>query len=307
MLLTVLMGAFLAATLIRLAPGFDADVQQLDSRLSHETVEAWRAERAQNRNIVRFYFHYLGAALHGDFGQSQTLNRPVRRLVAERLPVTARLVGWGVLLGWTLALVLAFSVSLIRLAGFRWMAVVGAGALLCIPSAVLALAFVILRAPAFLAIALVVFPKIFSITRSLLEKSYELPHIVTARAKGISELRVLLWHVLPVSGGQLIALAGVSVSLALGASIPVEALCGIAGLGQLAWQAALGRDLPLLVTLTVVVTVVTLAANMKTRSSPKAERASLVARRKPSRSCASSAAMRMPLPPPPAAAFTITG
>jgi peptide/nickel transport system permease protein len=67
---------------------------------------------------------------------------------------------------------------------------------------------------------------------------------------------------LPVSAGPLIALAGVSVSLALGASIPVEALCGIAGLGQLAWQAALGRDLPLLVTLTVVVTMVTLAANM---------------------------------------------
>lgn len=262
MLVTVLVGAFLAATLVRLAPGFDADAQQLDSRLSHETVEALRAGRAQNRNIVRFYFNYLGAALHGDLGQSQTLNRPVRQLVAERLPVTARLVGWGVLLGWTLALVLAFSVSLTRLAGFRLAAVVCAGALLCIPSAVLALAFVILRAPAFLAIALVVFPKIFSITRNLLEQSYELPHIVTARAKGISELRVLFWHVLPVSGGQLIALAGVSVSLALGASIPVEALCGIAGIGQLAWQAALGRDLPLLVTLTIVVTIVTLAANM---------------------------------------------
>lgn len=262
MLVTVLIGAFLAATLVRLAPGFDADTQQLDSRLSHETVEALRAGRAQNRNIMRFYFKYLGAALHGDLGQSQTLNRPVRQLVAERLPVTARLVGWGVLLGWTLALVLAFSVSLTRLAGFRLAAVVCAGALLCIPSAVLALAFVILRAPAFLAIALVVFPKIFSITRNLLEQSYELPHIVTARAKGISELRVLFWHVLPVSGGQLIALAGVSVSLALGASIPVEALCGIAGLGQLAWQAALGRDLPLLVTLTIVVTIVTLAANM---------------------------------------------
>ena len=262
MLVTVLVGAFLAATLVRLAPGFDADAQQLDSRLSHESVEALRAERAQNRNILRFYFNYLGAALHGDLGQSQTLNRSVRQLVAERLPVTARLVGWGVLLGWTLALVLAFSVSLVRFAGLRLAAVLCAGALLCIPSAVLALAFVILRAPAFLAIALVVFPKIFSITRNLLEQSYELPHIVTARAKGISEWRVLLWHVLPVSGGQLIALAGVSVSLALGASIPVEALCGIAGLGQLAWQAALGRDLPLLVTLTVVVTIVTLAANM---------------------------------------------
>ena len=59
----------------------------------------------------------------------------------------------------------------------------------------------------------------------------------------------------------MLALAGVSVSMALGAAIPVEALCGISGIGQLAWQAALGRDLSLLVTVTVLVTVVTLAAN----------------------------------------------
>jgi peptide/nickel transport system permease protein len=262
MLATALLGAFLAATLVRLAPGFDADVQQLDSRLSHESVQSLRAERAQNRNIVRFYFNYLGAALHGDLGRSQTLSRPVRELVAERMPVTARLVVWGVLLGWALAVALAFSGALIRRAGFELVGAICAGALLCIPSAVLALALVIFRAPAFLAIALVVFPKIYSITRNLLERSYELPHIVTARAKGISEARVLLWHVLPVSGGQLIALAGVSVSLGLGASIPVEALCGIPGIGQLAWQAALGRDLPLLVTLTVIVTLVTLTANM---------------------------------------------
>jgi peptide/nickel transport system permease protein len=262
MLVTALLGAFLAATLIRLAPGFDADVQQLDSRLSHESVEALRAERSQNRNIVRFYLSYLHAALHGDLGRSQTLSRPVRELVAERLPVTARLVVWGVLLGWMLAIVLAFSAALLRHAGVHLVGALCAGVLLCIPSAVLALALVIWRAPAFLAIALVVFPKIFSITRNLLERSYELPHIITARAKGISELRVLLWHVLPVNGGQLIALGGVSVSLGLGASIPVEALCGIPGIGQLAWQAALGRDLPLLVTLTVVVTLVTLTANM---------------------------------------------
>ena len=47
--------------------------------------------------------------------------------------------------------------------------------------------------------------------------------------------------------------------------------------------------------------------SMNTRSSPKADLASLVARRKASRTSASSWAMRMPLPPPPAAAFSITG
>jgi peptide/nickel transport system permease protein len=59
----------------------------------------------------------------------------------------------------------------------------------------------------------------------------------------------------------MIALAGITVSIALGANIPVEALCGLPGIGQLAWQAALSRDLPLLVNLTVLVTLVTLLAN----------------------------------------------
>jgi ABC-type dipeptide/oligopeptide/nickel transport system permease component len=49
--------------------------------------------------------------------------------------------------------------------------------------------------------------------------------------------------------------------MAVGAVIPVEALCGLAGVGQLAWQAALARDLPLLVNITILVTLVTLLAN----------------------------------------------
>ena len=49
--------------------------------------------------------------------------------------------------------------------------------------------------------------------------------------------------------------------LALGAAIPVEALCSIPGIGQLAWQAAMGRDLSLLVTVTLLVTAITLMAN----------------------------------------------
>ena len=59
----------------------------------------------------------------------------------------------------------------------------------------------------------------------------------------------------------MIALAGITVSIAIGATIPVEALCGLPGIGQLAWQAALSRDLPLLVNLTMIVTLVTLLAN----------------------------------------------
>jgi len=53
----------------------------------------------------------------------------------------------------------------------------------------------------------------------------------------------------------------VSFAIAFGAAIPIEALCDSPGLGQLAWQAALSRDLPLIVNLTFVVCLVMLAAN----------------------------------------------
>jgi peptide/nickel transport system permease protein len=257
----VLVGGLLSATLVRLAPGFDVDEAQLDARLSSESVEALRQARARDRNITRFYLHYLGRTLRGDLGQSRTLNRPVRELLTERLPVTARLAGAGLLAGWLCAVLLAVGATMARRAACDLAATLLGGIFLSLPAAVLALLFVFANAPAFLVIALVVFPKVFSYTRNLLAKSYGLPHLVTAYAKGLGPLRVLVWHVLPVAGTQLLAVAGISVSIALGAAIPVEALCGVAGIGQLAWQAALGRDLPLLVNLTVLVSVITLAAN----------------------------------------------
>ncbi len=54
---------------------------------------------------------------------------------------------------------------------------------------------------------------------------------------------------------------GISVSLGFGASIPIEVICDTPGIGQLAWRAALDRDLPLLVTITVLVALMTLAVN----------------------------------------------
>ena len=261
LVVTVLLGGLLAATLARFAPGFDTDEQQLDSRLSAESQEALRAQHAGEKNVFTYYTNFLTKAAHGDFGMSHTLNRPVNELVGERLPVTLKLVALGLLAGWSVGFSLAVTTAIARVTAYDVFATAIAGLFLCIPSAVLALAFVFANAPGYLAIALIIFPKVFRYWRNLLDKSYSMPHIVTARAKGISPLRILVWHVLPVSAGQLLAVAGISVSVALGAAIPVEALCGIPGVGQLAWQAALGRDLSLLVTLTFLVTTLTLLAN----------------------------------------------
>jgi peptide/nickel transport system permease protein len=261
MLATVLLGGFLSATLVRLAPGFDADEQQLDPHLSTQSLQAIHNARHQDHNVFRYYFSYMKRAAHGELGTSLSLGQPVRTLLHDRAPLTLRLLTMGLGLAWLLTLTLALSAAWLRLSVYDTLTTVLSGILLCVPAAVLALLSVLWNVPGSLAIALIVFPRTYRYTRNLLVKAYSLPHLVTARAKGLGEARILFWHVLPVVAPQLLAVAGVSVSMAVGAAIPVEALCGLPGIGQLAWQAALARDLPLLVNITVLVTLVTLLAN----------------------------------------------
>ena len=257
----VLLGGLLSATLVRLAPGADSDDRELDPSLSAESVRALRQSRAGEKNILRFYVNYLRGAIHGDLGTSHALGQPVQSLLRERWPVTVRVAGIGLLLAWLVGATLAFTACPWHRPLFEIFGLTISGAFLCIPAAVLALLSVIVNAPGYLAISLIVFPKIYRYSRNLLAKAYALPHITAARARGIGELRILACHALPVAGPQMIALAGITISIALGASIPIESLCGLPGIGQLAWQAALSRDLPLLVNLTVLVTLVTLLAN----------------------------------------------
>ncbi len=257
----MLLGGFLGAGLVRLSPGFSVDEEELDSRLSSESVEALRQARAADNNLFAFYFHYLTRVAHGDLGISRTLQQPVLRLIADRFPETLKSVGLGLVLGWSLGFSLAVAVVMSRSWYLDLLGNLLVGVLLCLPAAVLALLFVLAQAPVRLILGLVVFPKVFRYSHSLLTRSASLPHVLTARAKGLGEGRVLLWHILPSAAPQLLALAGVSVSLAFTAAIPMEALCDIPGIGQLAWKAALGRDLWLLVNLTMMVTLVTLVSN----------------------------------------------
>lgn len=261
MAVVLALGGFCGATLARLAPGYGMTEEVLDSRLSAASVAALLQASGANQSLAAFYLHYGEGLLRGDLGTSPTLHAPVRQLLAERLPETLESVGLGLAVGWTGGLSLAMAAVLARggradlLAGFV------ASVLLCVPAAVLALLFVLAEAPGRLAIGLIVFPHIFQYARNLLMRAAERPHVLTARAKGLGSVAVLMRHILPVAGPQLLALGGVSVSLAFAAAVPVEAICDLPGIGQLAWKAAMGRDLALLVNLTMIVTLVTLLAN----------------------------------------------
>jgi len=256
-----LVGGLLGATLVRFAPGYGVDERELDPRLSPASREAIRSQHRLHSGLLSFYGAYLTRAAHGDFGRSEWLGRPIASLLKERLPLTIRSVALGVLTAWAAALVLSLAALLSRGWFLDLTGTLASGFLIALPGAVVALLAMYLRAPVFAAIGVVLFPKVFRYLRNLLAHAYDQPYVLAARARGIGGTRLLLRHVLPLAAPPIAALLGVSMSMAFGAAIPIEALCDSPGIGQLAWLAALNRDLPLILNLTWLVTLVTVAAN----------------------------------------------
>src|SRR5215467_9379197 len=256
-----LIGGLLSATLVRFAPGYGVDERELDPRLSQASVEAIRSSHRLDSGLLHYYGHYLAGALHGEFGSSEWLQRPVSSLIRERFPVTARSVLLGILAAWLAALAISMTSLFFRGFLFEVSGTAVSSLLIALPTAVVGMFAVYLRAPVFVAIAVVTFPKLFRYLRNLLAHAQAQPYILAARARGIGRTRIIFSHVLPLVAPALFALLGVSLSMAFGAAIPIEALCDFPGVGQLAWQAALNRDLPLIINLTLLITLITVAAN----------------------------------------------
>src|SRR5271170_137969 len=111
LLATLILGGLLSATLVRLAPGFDADENELDPHLNAQSIQALRDARRRDHNILKFYFSYLKRAAHGDLGTSLALGQPVRTLLRDRAPLTLRLLVMGLGLAWVAALTLALTAA----------------------------------------------------------------------------------------------------------------------------------------------------------------------------------------------------
>lgn len=259
--LTVLLGGLMGATMVRLGPGFGTDERELATDLSHESKEAIRAERAADSNVVKFYARYLAGLFTGNFGTSQSFNRPVGELIGERLPATAASLAFGVGGGIALGLLFAAATVVVRVRASDFIADVSSGLMLSVPAAVLALVFLWTGANGRWAIALLVAPHVYRYTKDLLVSTLQSPHVLAARARGVSKARLLVAHVAAPVAPHMLALCGMCVTLAFSASIPVEVVCDTPGIGQLVWKSALSRDLPLLVPITMLVALLVLVVN----------------------------------------------
>ena len=67
---------------------------------------------------------------------------------------------------------------------------------------------------------------------------------MVARAKGVSELRVILWHALRNALLPVITIAGLQFGELLGGAIIVEQIFNLPGVGRLLLNAISGRDFP---------------------------------------------------------------
>jgi len=257
----VLLAGLASAALMRWSPGTLVDERELDPRMSQETLAALRAKRAAENSLGAGFVHYLKGAMHGDLGESTSRNAPIADLVTQNAPATLRRLGIGLAGAWLGGLGMAVLVARFRQSwALESVGSVAAGTLLSLPAAALAYFCLTAGVAVETVLILVLAPRVFRFSRNLLVQAYGSAHINMARARGISEMRILFRHVLVSAAPQMAALIAASLSMAVGAIIPIEAICDAAGLGRLAWQAAMSRDLPLLVNLTMLIALVTTVA-----------------------------------------------
>jgi peptide/nickel transport system permease protein len=240
--------------LIRFAPGYLSDAREMDSRYGDAARAELSTEAARSGSLRQMLRTEFGGWTRGDLGVSRQYEVPVAELLIPRLAVTASLLLRGIAFAWVLALCAALWSSSRRNPSLFWQT--PATLLLAVPTAAMAtLCMLSDGGGPVLVMALLVAARDFKFLDRMLRKAWHDPHLLQARAHGLTTLRLVYAHILPSVANQMLALATLSIVTALSALVPVEVIFSVPGLGKLAWSAAMNRDLPVLLAVTVLMAV----------------------------------------------------
>jgi peptide/nickel transport system permease protein len=91
-----------------------------------------------------------------------------------------------------------------------------------------------------------------------------LPHVMAARARGLSPLWLARWHILPLAAPVAVSLSGVMLAGLLGGTLTMELLFGLPGLGALVLNGIQGRDQPVVLAGLVVAALAIVLVNALT-------------------------------------------
>jgi peptide/nickel transport system permease protein len=270
-LIPVLLGlTFIVFAIMALIPG-DPALAILGSYATPESLAALRAQMGLDHPLPVQYLIWLDNILHGDFGRSYSLNRPVLDEVVERFRATLILSTfafvlcsiWGVLAGvvcavrqngWVdrlvtlcvligisipsfwlgLLLILLFAVRLRWLPASGMVAIYGGGDLLDLTR------HLILPATTLSVVATGVIARL---TRANMLEVLRQDYVRTARAKGVAERFVIFRHAFKVALVGITPILGVQAGFVLGGAVYVETVFQWPGIGRMLVTAISTRDI----------------------------------------------------------------
>lgn len=289
---------FLVATvtffLIHLAPGDPTNIFE-GRRITREHREHLRHLYGLDRPLGEQYVRWLGAIARGDLGFSLAQQRPVARAIAEAFPATLLLATAALVVEYTAALLLGIAAArrrdgfadhvirvaslifnsqpsfwialmLVLLFAYLWpvlpashMRSVDADLLSPAGRALDLLRHLILPA---LALGLYNAGSTLRFVRGSLIEVMSMDYIRTARAKGLSERRVVWVHGLRNALTPLIQIFALTFPALLNGSIITEIIFAWPGLGRLTSGAILSRDYPMILGITVFGAVLVILGNL---------------------------------------------
>ncbi len=297
-LLIVLWGiTVISFSVIHLAPGSPTELQTNLNPLATDAVKAKLDELyGLNKPLLEQYFDWLSRMVRLDFGYSMSSDaRPVIDKILERLPLTLSMN----VISLALTLIIALPIGIISaykqgtfIDKFLTLLVFLAFAmpsfwlaLLCMIYFGIDLAwFPISGLTSFNYDSLSTFGKIKDIAwhltmpiligtvgsiagasrfaRSSMLEVLRQDYILTARAKGLSESKILFQHAFRNALLPIITLLGLSIPGLIGGSVIIESIFALPGLGQLFYSGVMSRDYPLIMGNLVIGAFLTLLGNL---------------------------------------------
>jgi len=286
--------ATLTFVVVHAAPGSIADL--LDHpRLSPEARELIRHRFGLDLSLTQRYFRWLGSIAHGDLGVSFQYRQPVATVIKSALPPTILLAGSALLLDLVMGLALAIAavrrpdgwldrtitvlgLTLYGMPSF-WLAglvillfslllgwlppshmySVGAEQLSRSAQLVDLLRHLVLPASC---LGLVGAAATARYLRATLLDLREASFVLAARARGLSERRILWRHSLKPALLPVITLLGLSLPFLVSGSVVIEVLFSWPGMGRVLWNAAWARDLPIILGVTLVGATAVIVGNL---------------------------------------------
>jgi peptide/nickel transport system permease protein len=283
----VLIGITLASfLLIHLVPGDPATII-LGAHATPEAVATLNHQLGLDQPVLSQYWDFVSGAATLDFGDSIKKNTAIGPILGERIPVTAFLLLYSVVISIVVAVPLAIVSALRRNRAADHLIRLFSMVTFAMPSFLLGLLLILffslklgwlptagygegftehlrsLTLPA-ITVGLYLAPILLRTLRVGIIETLDTEFVEAARARGLSERRIVFKHVLRNSLVSTVTVLGLNIGFLLSGLVIIENVFALPGLGSELVNSILTRDYPLIQALTLVFGVAVITINLLT-------------------------------------------